>query len=87
MDMIVLRIVLTSAYGSGWENTIPQWRNLVESLQVKYPDWAHRDDTYKLIDAELRTNYGGHLDFVNDDVSSIIFDSEGHKNWFILKFS
>lgn len=69
-----------------WDNCIPEWKRLVCELSSKYKDWDNREDTYVLINQEL-SKYHGRLDCVDCTVKEIIFDSEEHCNWFVLRFS
>jgi hypothetical protein len=70
---------------SGWDHCNQYWRNLVCDVRSKYPDWLVREDTYSLINQELQ-KYHGRLDNLDHRVSEIIFDSEEHKTWFLLRW-
>ena len=83
--MSVLSIYERDYIGVGWDYCIPEWRRLVNEVRIGYEDWDSREDTFVLINQEL-SKYHGRLACLDYTVKEIIFASEAHRNWFLLRF-
>jgi len=86
MTVYTIHTIESVAGAWGWDDCKPEWQNFVNSVSERYADWLQREDTYQLIQDALLP-YHGRLDCISYKVSKIIFDSEEHLNWFLLKWS
>lgn len=67
------------------------WYNFYKNLVAKHNGFANfikidRDTRIEIINEELK-QYHSHLEYDNNYTGVLVFESEEHKTWFILRYS